>query len=371
MKVSLARFSEAVARIHEAATVPQHWGAALEAIVGVVEGSRAALLEIDAAGRLCGMSQVGHDPATAWAYARDFYAIDPTRELALVSPAQKAVTSYQQFPSAFRRRHAYFDFARQVDIGDVVGLNCPDPLGGKAILGVQRSVQAKAYGEDEKRLLELIGRHVAIARKVNMRLGEGWAAAAEVQSGFARLSAPAFIVDASAFVRHTNPAAESLVGRSRKLVVRGGRLRSAEASAESHLQRAIRAAAAEPGRACAFALHLDGARPATVITAPLAADPKAARRGRAPLALVLVDAGEVDPQPIAWRMRQVYGLTPAEARVAALVALGQTVEEIALSMQLKRPTLRTHLRNIFGKTGTRRQAELVSLALRGAGIRVD
>jgi DNA-binding CsgD family transcriptional regulator len=371
MKVSLARFSEAVARIHEAATVPQRWDAALQAIVSVVDGSRAALLEIDAAGRLRGISQVGHDPATAQAYARDFYAIDPTRELALLSPAQKAVTSYQQFPSSFRRRHAYFDFARHVDIGDVVGLNCPDVSGGKAILGVQRSVRAKAYGEEEKRLLELIGRHLAIARKVNMRLGEGWSAAAEIQSGFARLSVPAFIVDASAFVRHANPAAESLVGRSRKFVVRGGRLRAADASAESQLQRAVRTAAAQPGRACAFAVHLDGGRVATVLTAPLAADPKVAAHWRDPLALVLVDAGEVDPQSIAWRMRQIYGLTPAEARVAALVALGQTVEEIALSMQVKRPTLRTHLRNIFGKTGTRRQAELVGLALRGAGIRID
>ncbi len=371
MKVSLARFSEAVARIHEAATVPQHWDAALEAIVSVVEGSRAALLEIDAAGRLCGMSQVGHDPATARAYARDFYAIDPTRELALLSPAHTAVTSYQQFPGSFRRRHAYFDFARQVDIGDVVGLNCPDARGGKAILGVQRSVRAKAYGEEEKGLLELLGRHLAIARKVSLRLGEAWSAAAEIQSGFACLSFPAFIVEASAWVRHANPAAESLIGRSKKMVVRGGRLRAADSSAESHLQRAIRAAAAEPGRACAFALHLDGGRAATVLAAPLAAELKVAAHGRAPLALVLVDAGEADPHAIAWRMRQAYGLTPAEARVAARVALGQTLEEIGLAMRVKPPTLRTHLRNIFGKTGTRRQAELVSLVLRGAAIRVD
>jgi DNA-binding NarL/FixJ family response regulator len=57
------------------------------------------------------------------------------------------------------------------------------------------------------------------------------------------------------------------------------------------------------------------------------------------------------------------GLTPAEARVATLLTQGRTLAQIATEFGISRTTVAFHLRNIFQKTGTRRQAELVAVLL--------
>lgn len=55
----------------------------------------------------------------------------------------------------------------------------------------------------------------------------------------------------------------------------------------------------------------------------------------------------------------LYDLTPAEARLAAAMANGETLETYCKSANLKPGTARSTLKRIFDKTGTSRQAELV------------
>lgn len=63
-------------------------------------------------------------------------------------------------------------------------------------------------------------------------------------------------------------------------------------------------------------------------------------------------------------LQRLYGLTSTEARVAALLAKGDSVAEIADYLGNTAYTIRTHLRHIFDKTGTARQVDLVHLLLR-------
>jgi DNA-binding CsgD family transcriptional regulator len=58
---------------------------------------------------------------------------------------------------------------------------------------------------------------------------------------------------------------------------------------------------------------------------------------------------------------QTFGLTSTEARVARLVATGQGLDAAAHELGVSRNTVRTHLARVFGKTGTKRQAELTSI----------
>jgi DNA-binding CsgD family transcriptional regulator len=64
--------------------------------------------------------------------------------------------------------------------------------------------------------------------------------------------------------------------------------------------------------------------------------------------------------PVAWMM-DAYGLTLAEARAALSASSGMTVEGMARQLDLSPNTIKTHLRRVFAKTGTRRQAELTRL----------
>ena len=58
-----------------------------------------------------------------------------------------------------------------------------------------------------------------------------------------------------------------------------------------------------------------------------------------------------------------FSLTPAEARLALHLVAGETLRSAAVKLSITYETARSQLKNIFKKTGTRRQAELVILIL--------
>jgi len=60
----------------------------------------------------------------------------------------------------------------------------------------------------------------------------------------------------------------------------------------------------------------------------------------------------------------LFGLSPAEARLARGLLLGRTPDEHAQHAGVGVATVRTQLHSIFSKTGVRRQAELVALLAR-------
>ncbi|WP_099828002.1 response regulator [Oceaniglobus indicus] len=62
-------------------------------------------------------------------------------------------------------------------------------------------------------------------------------------------------------------------------------------------------------------------------------------------------------------LRQLFDLTPTEACVARLVADGLRRDQVAERLGVSATTVAFHLRNIFDKTGTHRQADLVALIL--------
>lgn len=67
----------------------------------------------------------------------------------------------------------------------------------------------------------------------------------------------------------------------------------------------------------------------------------------------------IDPDLVALAL----GLTPAESRLAAALAAGHSVRDIAAATQRKEGTIHWHLNQIFRKQNITRQAELVRRVL--------
>jgi DNA-binding CsgD family transcriptional regulator len=76
--------------------------------------------------------------------------------------------------------------------------------------------------------------------------------------------------------------------------------------------------------------------------------------------LAVTQVGQVGP-PDMRVLCGLFDLTPAEAKVARGIAMAQTPEMVAASLNISLETARSHLKRIMQKTGTTRQAELVLL----------
>lgn len=60
-------------------------------------------------------------------------------------------------------------------------------------------------------------------------------------------------------------------------------------------------------------------------------------------------------------LRNLYGMTSAEARLAGELANGASLEEAATHLGVKPNTARSHLKKVFAKTHTKRQGDLVRI----------
>ena len=69
-------------------------------------------------------------------------------------------------------------------------------------------------------------------------------------------------------------------------------------------------------------------------------------------------------RPEATQLCAAFGLTVAEAKLAAKLASGSGIVGAAASLGVSRETARTQLKAVFAKTNTRRQAELAALVSR-------
>lgn len=77
---------------------------------------------------------------------------------------------------------------------------------------------------------------------------------------------------------------------------------------------------------------------------------------------------ELPRRPSEPALIQLFGLTPTEARIAADLAVGWSVEDCASTRGISRNTVHHHLRALFRKTDTTRQGELVARVLGSVGV---
>ncbi len=85
--------------------------------------------------------------------------------------------------------------------------------------------------------------------------------------------------------------------------------------------------------------------------------------GNDPAAIVYIfDPGTPNDQTLA-PLAKWYGLSAAEARLVKMLVAGRSVAEMAEREAIKRDSVRTYLKNIFRKTSTKSQADLVRLMM--------
>ena len=185
--------------------------------------------------------------------------------------------------------------------------------------------------------------------------------------GLAALNRVAFgilVVNGSARVLLTNrTGAEILSERDGLSLSASEVLRAATPAATNHLHKLIRAAGKELSDEAANGLALErpsGKRPLSVL---LCGTPEAKLEEHGPLTVLFLSDPDRQPLPDADTILKLFDLTPSESRLAAALTSGLKLEVAAEHCELTVSTARTYLKQIFSKTGARRQSELVKLIL--------
>jgi len=80
--------------------------------------------------------------------------------------------------------------------------------------------------------------------------------------------------------------------------------------------------------------------------------------------LVIITSLSARTLPSIEMLHGLFDLTPAEARLARGLAGGRNIGEIASQYKVSQETIRSQIKQVFAKTRTRSQAELVGLVTR-------
>jgi DNA-binding CsgD family transcriptional regulator len=105
-----------------------------------------------------------------------------------------------------------------------------------------------------------------------------------------------------------------------------------------------------------------GKLPYTILVVPVSKRYPALSLLRPAVCIVITDPEGQTPLPV-HRVQAAFALTGAEARLACALATGAELRSAASEMKITYGTARARLAQIFEKTGTRRQGELIKVLL--------
>ena len=160
-----------------------------------------------------------------------------------------------------------------------------------------------------------------------------------------------------------NAAADAIIAQGDGLRRRGGMLGGLRLADTLRLQAAIehvlQAAPGSTASAPVVALPREMRRP---LLAAVVGHASAAGRDDSAATIYLFDP-EQDLRPLVEPACKLYGLSPVETRLTCLLAEGVGFADAAEKLHVREQTARSYLKQVFQKTRTNRQAELVWLML--------
>ena len=358
-----AEFESLVDRIYQAATESGNWAPALERMRDAFRGISGILVSHDfasATGRV--RHAVGCAPEYVRSYADHYAARDvwfkqdhrngtpgaawTGRQLV---PHRELVKS--EFYAGWLRPQGWFHTIHSVvhRDGDEVWY-----------IAVAAPRSTRAYGEGDLALLRRLAPHVRRALQFQHVTSELRLRNRAAMEALDRLPVGVALLSAAGRVLATNATAEEIVARRDGLRLCADRFEATHNGDNSGLQALIAGA----GGPIALS-RSSGHRPLSVLVSPMSRSAAADLGSEGTAVVVFLDDPERAVEIDTDRLRQLYALTRTEARLAAHLTAGRRLDACAEAMGITSLTARTHLKHIFSKTGTARQAELVGLLLRG------
>jgi DNA-binding CsgD family transcriptional regulator len=351
--------------VYDAATPEGSWTAVLEGLRARLAGT-VALHDFDLDGGRGSVNIiVGLPQDAAVAYRDHFSALNPWMHRAdrTFLPGEIVVSS-EIFPDRTLRRTEFFnDLLAHHDLFRSLGGVIQREQSRVLSVTNVRSERSGDYSAAEREGLKQLLPHLQRAWGLGKRLAEAETSRAAVLHALDRLPIGVLLLDGACRIVNANRAGRRILDARDGLGCHGPELRAATPGLTQRLRDAI-AAATTPVSGVPPPLPLRRPSGARAYVALVSALPTSLRGapGR-PVVVLFVSEPDTTPAGDPRLLAELFGLTPAEARLAVAVAAGEDLTAIRVRLGVSANTIKTQLRHVFEKTGTGRQAELVALVL--------
>jgi DNA-binding CsgD family transcriptional regulator len=356
--------------IYDAALDPAHWPEVLRKLAGFAGTTISALTSADIASRKGGFYfSWGDDPQYTKLYFDKYIKLNPFLVPMMLLDAGEVRSVSDVMPmDQLRATRFYKEWAGPGGYGDTTIAVIEKSASAATFLATSRNDRDSPMDSRPRRCMELLVPHVrravAIGKVVEMHRIDADALADAVDA----LSAGVFLVGDAGCVVRANAAARALLAAGDMLYLHDGALtvrgsRPTQKDLTEAIGGAIRDDLIVSRHGVSIPLAAGNGDRYVAHVLPLTSGRRrnAGRASRAGAAVFVHKAVLGGLLPLEAMARQ-FGLSTAELRVLAVVMeVGGSVTEIADVLGLSEPTVKTHLRRLFDKTDSKRQADLVRL----------
>ena len=359
-KLSLIR------RVYTAAVDESQWSAVLESLADEYGGGVAGFNHrIGREGHIRSVRFVRVDPELTKALLTYYSARNPwTRLTQPMFRTGQIIAMDALLPLSDLRRTEYYDgVLKRLGVQHCFGA-CLFRRGDDVVTFTSvRSATDGPYQPHELEHVRAMVPHLQRAVQVNTRFERLRRTHAALADGLEQLRHGVVIVDRSGHVLFANRTARAIVAQRDGLTIAADGLtasgREDRLALTNLIDDAVRTSQGA-GVGAGGAMNLGRPsmkRPFHVLVAPLPLSPDPTSVSG--LATVFISDPEARSETTEAIARRLYGLSPAESRVAQAFAATGRLERVADDLCISRETARWHLKRIYRKMGTDRQSALV------------
>jgi len=366
-----------VEEIYAAALDAFRWQRVLDRIAGQYPKQIIDLSIFDSAAQLQQALIANADPRFIEAYKAYYVDINPWKPYKLAMPSAPEISwAHQFYPmEQFKQSIFYHELLRPAG-------NYCDGCGTVLFNEPERHVSLVSnhsleHVEDAEEIAGLFGRigvHMQRALEISRRFQGAIISRSLLPAALDCLDAAAFIIDNHAKLVVHNRAAEKLLGEKNVVFInREGQLRCFEPDDETTLDATMKAPRNAEDKLLPDAhchrlyvrLKRPFERPLVALVAPLITGGSAHCSVFNPFGqtsrhfLILFISPTQAPRTGEDAIMKAFGVTKAEARLAVSLLSGKTMQDHAEEFKISKNTVRTQMKSLFHKTGTRGQTELI------------
>jgi DNA-binding CsgD family transcriptional regulator/PAS domain-containing protein len=368
--IAVEAMSDLVASIYDCAIDPNEWPRTLAALCEAMNFKSAALnLRSYPSGDILLLYTTGIEQH--WLEKLHGYGAEALEQwggigkLLTYDPNQPALMSEKHKEGLTEASRIYVEWTRPRGMIDVMGVALARDGAAMGTIAFGRHRDAGPVTERDLSLARLLLPHLQRSVAISRLLDIGSIKSDMFQSVVDALSVGVVMTDASLKVIHANQVARRMLSMGAPVTAINGRLSVPSPGATAALSRAVTKAAMDEKslgpNGFGVPLRL-GDETHVFHVLPLRSGQLRPTVSVAADAAIFIAPSRQSPLWPELEIAALFDLTPAEARVFERISAGVSPGQIAAETGAAQSTIKTHLLQIFAKTGCHRQAELVALA---------